>query len=144
MIGYNRDDGMPSEGRRVVDPVTQEELLVPNAISDVRAIEHARRERAGELHRIRFFLDWGHGYPLWEDGTHKYTMAASDYGISDALGRSLHDWYLYWELHFDPFDGWDSATNRQEWLTTGDSLVRRLTVEVYDIATVVPLFRTYE
>jgi hypothetical protein len=47
----------PREYRRVIDSLTQEEMLVPSAISDERAYEHARRERAGELRVIRFFLD---------------------------------------------------------------------------------------
>jgi hypothetical protein len=51
--------------RRVIYPITQRELLVPDGVDDARAIEHARRDRADELRRIRLFVDWGHGYPLW-------------------------------------------------------------------------------
>lgn len=139
------DDLRPGEGddeyRRVVDPVTQVELLVPSAISDERAIDHARREREGELHRIRFFLDWGHDYPLWEDFTDKYTMEPSDYGVSAKLGQRLNEWSRFWQLHYDPFDGWDDPENQTRWLETGDALVRLLEVEVYDIAVVLPQFR---
>ena len=127
--------------RRVVDPGTQVEMLVPAEISDDRAVDHARREQAGELHRIRFFLDWGHDYPLWESFTDKYAMEPDDYGISSELGRRLNDWSLFWQRHCDPFDGWDESRNRTRWLATGDELVRLLEVEVYDIAVVLPQFR---
>jgi hypothetical protein len=129
------------ERRRVVDPVTQVELLVPPGITDARAIERARRQRAGELHRIRFFPEWGCDYPLWEDFTDKYTMEPGDYGISPELGRRLRDWARFWQRHLDPFDGWDDPGNEREWLATGDELVRALELEVYDIAVVVPEFR---
>jgi hypothetical protein len=139
-------DGRPADGssreyRRVVDPVTQVEPLVPDEISDDRAVEHARRERAGELHRIRFFMDWGRDYPLWESFTDKYAMEPGDYGISAELGRRLGEWARFWDRHLDPFDGWDSAENERTWLAEGDELVRLLAMEVYDIAVVVPEFR---
>ncbi|WP_460513609.1 hypothetical protein [Frigoribacterium salinisoli] len=55
----------------VVDPVTQVELVVSPAISVERVLERERRRRDRELRSIRFFVDWGHAYPLWEDGTGK-------------------------------------------------------------------------
>lgn len=133
--------GSDGEYRRVVDPETQLELLVPAEISDDRAIEHARRERAGELRQIRFFLDWGHNYPLWESFTGKYAMEPDDYGISLGLSRRLNDWSRFWQHHFDPFEGWDGPENQARWLATGEDLVRILEVEVYDIAVVLPQFR---
>jgi hypothetical protein len=139
-------DGPPQEQsasdcRRVVDPVTQRELLVPPRITDERAIEHARKERNGELRRIRFFLDWGHNYPLWESFSDKYAMEPDDYGISLQLGRRLNGWTCFWQQHFDPFDGWNDQENKRAWLTSGDELVRLLQIEVYDIAVVSPQFR---
>jgi hypothetical protein len=127
--------------RRLIDPETQQELLVPTGISDERALERARRERVGELHRIRFFLDWGHHYPLWEDGTDKYAMEPVDYGVSDELGERLRAWSRFWETHYDPFEGWDAPPSEQWWLEAGDDLVDLLAVEVYDIALVLPQFR---
>ena len=133
-----------SEDRRVVDPMTQLEVLVPPGITDERAIEHARKERNGELHRIRFFVDWGHNYPLWESFTDKYVMEPDDYGISLQIGQRLNEWSRFWQQHFDPFDGWDTQENKGFWLTTGDELVRLLEIEVYDIAVVLPQFRQGE
>ena len=134
-------NGPSGRRRRVVDPVTQKELLVPPGISDERAIERARRERAGELHRIRFFLDWGHAHPLWESFTDKYTMEPGDYGISPQLAHRLRDWARFWNRHFDPFDGWDEPGNEETWLTTGDELVADLELELYDTAVILPEFR---
>ncbi|MCY7290255.1 MAG: hypothetical protein LH624_18935, partial [Cryobacterium sp.] len=123
-----------SEDRRVGDPVTELKLLVPLAITEARAIEHARRERNRELHRIRFFVDWGHNYPLWESFTDKYTMEPDDYGLSPQLGQRFNQWSRFWQQHFD----------KGLWLTTGDELVRLLEIEVYDIAVVLPRFRQGE
>jgi len=130
-----------SERRRVLDPVTQQEILVPRGISDERAIEHARKEREGELHRIRFFVDWGHRYPLWESFTEKYAMEPDDYGLSPGLGRRLGEWALFWTAHVEPAEGWDDPANQALWLATGDELVRELELEVYDIAVVLAEFR---
>ena len=129
--------------RRLIDPETQEELLVPDEIDDTRAIEHARRGRRGELRRIRFFLDYGHGYPLWESGSDSYVMTPDDYGLSPELARRLRDWALVWERHHDPFTGWDDETRHQRWLTDGDALVAALEIEIYDVAVVLPEFRKY-
>jgi len=133
-----------SEDHRVVDPVTKLKLSVPPGITDARAIEHARRQRDGELHHIRFFVDWGHNYPLWESFTYKYTMEPSDYGLSPQLGRRLNEWSRFWQQHFDPVDGWDAQENKSLWLTTGDELVGLLEIEVYDIAVVLPQFHQGE
>ncbi|NUU06415.1 hypothetical protein [Leifsonia sp. C5G2] len=130
-----------AERRRIVDPVTQQEILVPAGISDERAIEHARREREGELHRLRFFVDWGHRYPLWESFTDKYAMEPVDYGVSPELERRLGEWVLFWTAHFEPAEGWDDPDSRAQWLAVGDDLVRELELEVYDIAVVLPEFR---
>ena len=126
--------------RRVIDPMTQQELLVPHEISDDRAIEQARIQRAGELRVIRFFLDWGHNYPLWESFTGKYAMEPSDYDLSPELGQRLLEWSQFWQRHFDPFDDWDEQENEDTWLTRGHELVRLLEVEVYDIAVIWPQF----
>src|SRR5690606_19007461 len=34
---------------------------------------------------VRFFFDHGHPWPLWEDGSEKYTTDPGDYGLSDDL-----------------------------------------------------------
>ncbi len=130
-----------SEDRRVVDPMTQLEVLVPPGITDERAIEHTREEHNGELRRIRFFVDWGHNYPLWESSTDKYAMDPDDYGISLQLGQRLNAWSRLWQQYVHPLDGWDTQENNVRWLTTGDQLVRLLEIEVYDIAVVLPQFR---
>ena len=69
-------------------------------------------------------------------------MEPSDYGISPELGQRLNDWSRFWQLHYDPFDDWDDPENKTTWLATGDTLVRLLEVEVYNIALVLPEFRS--
>lgn len=48
---------------------------------------------------LRFFPDWGHRWPLWENGTDKYAMEPADFGLSEKLTLDLRDWYDFWEEH---------------------------------------------
>ena len=127
--------------RRVVDPVTQVEIVLSAGISAERAITHAQRERDGTLRHVRFFVDWGHPYPLWESGAGGAPMEPQDYGLSDHLARALHAWHTFWEAHCDPFDGWRDEGDRHRWLDRGDELAALLEVEVYDFAQVHRGFR---
>jgi hypothetical protein len=82
------------------------------------------------VRRIRVFPDWGRRWPLWENGTDKYTMEPSDYGLSHELTTSMRCWYDHWASHFDPFDGWDSEDNEPQSKVAGDLMVERLRAEV--------------
>jgi hypothetical protein len=95
-----------SDREFVVDPVTQTEVRIPSGICPEQAIEHARRIRDGKLQRIRFFLDRGHRYPLWEDGSDGYMKDPTDYGLSVDLGERLHAWYQTRAQHCSPERGW--------------------------------------
>ena len=129
-----------SDHEFVVDPVTQVEVRIPSGIWPEQAIEHARRGRDGELRRIRFFLDWGHGYPLWEDGSDDYTTAPSDYGLSADLGDRLHAWYLTWTKNCSPEHGWSDEHLRRLWTAAGHRLADEVELEVYDFAEVIREF----
>lgn len=124
----------------VVAPVTQTEVSVPLGIWPKQAIEHARRSRDGELRRIRFFLDWGHSYPLWEDGSDGYTKEPGDYGLSGDLGERLHAWYETWAQHCSPEHGWSDEQRHQAWLVAGHRLADEVELEVYDFAEMIREF----
>lgn len=89
---------------------------------------------------IRVFPDWGHPWPLWEDGTDKYTdkytMEPEDYGLSKDLTETMSRWYAFWEQHFDPDEGWDNPQNRKFSRVQGDRLVLMLKDEVSSFADV--------
>ncbi|KQN41657.1 hypothetical protein [Frigoribacterium sp. Leaf44] len=129
-----------SDREFVVDPFTQTEVRVPSGIWQEQAIEHARRSRNGELRRIRFFLDWGHRYPLWEDGSDGYTKEPGDYGLSADLGERLHAWYQTWAQHCSPEHGWSDEQRHQAWLVAGHRLANEVELEVYDFAEVIREF----
>jgi hypothetical protein len=129
-----------SDREFVVDPVTQIEVRVPSGIWPEQAIEHARRSCDGELRRIRFFLDWGHRYPLWEDGSDSYTKIPSDYGLSADLGERLYAWHQTWAQHCSPEHGWSHEQLHQDWLVAGHRLANEVELEVYDFAEVIREF----
>ncbi|ODA89701.1 hypothetical protein ATY41_04425 [Leifsonia xyli subsp. xyli] len=130
-----------TEWARVVDPITQEELLVP-AFSTVEAtIARSAKRRAGELHTIRFFPDHGHPWPLW-DSQAGYTATPDDYGLSDQLDRALRRWYDEWEAAVGPGDGWREMEQYIRWAARGDELAAWLAQEVWDTADVVVEHRT--
>lgn len=129
---------------RVVDPVTQVELVVPAFATPERAIERAALDRAGRLRRIRFFLDGTNPWPLWEDQGDTYMPTPRDLGLSDKLENDLRDWSASWNAHVryngDPIDpAW-----RRSWLHRGDELLGRVQEQVWDFAEVVPEHRRGE
>lgn len=91
------------------------------------------------MREIRYFSDWGAKYPLWENGTDKYVMEPSDYGLSPELGKALRNCVQFWNAHFietvDSFE-WDSNENKEYFEAEGDRLIRRLRDEVQDSALV--------
>ena len=91
------------------------------------------------MREIRFFLDWGAKYPLWESGTDKYVMEPSDYGLSLELGTTLRNCVQFWKAHFietDESSEWDSIENKEYFQIEGDRLIHRLRDEVQDSALV--------
>jgi hypothetical protein len=125
-----------ADHQHVVDPVTQLELRVPAGIWPEQAIEHARRGRDGELRGIRFGLDWGHDYPLWEPGSELYTLVPDDLRLSRDLGARLHAWAATWFVHCSPEHGWDSEERHRTWVDAGHRLADELELELYDVAQV--------
>ncbi|WGP06992.1 hypothetical protein [Brevibacterium iodinum] len=89
------------------------------------------------MREIRFFLDWGPKYPIWETGTDKYAMEPSDYGLTLELDKALRSYVDFWNEHFietdDSFE-WDSSENKKAFDAEGDRLIRWLQDEVKGIA----------
>ena len=85
---------------------------------------------------LRVFPDYGHPWPLWENFTAKYSMEPADYGLSPETTELMRRWYDFWEEHFDPFGGWDTAENRELSRVRGDEMVARLRSETASVAEV--------
>lgn len=126
----------PSSDVRILDPETQEELVVPAFSTAAATIERAAKQRAGTLRLIRFFPDHGHRWPLWENGSATYTMTPDDYGLSDDLRGALREWYDDWERHVGAGVGWSDVPTRERWIRRGDELAAALGREVWAIAEV--------
>ena len=52
----------------------------------------------------------------------------------------LNEWSIFWQMHFDPFDGWDDPENEAVWAETGNVVAYFVVVEVYDTAMVMIRF----
>jgi hypothetical protein len=83
-----------------------------------------------QLREVRFFLDWGHWWPLWESGTEKYAMEPSDYGFSEDLTSRLRLFYDHWYEHVDPVLGWDSKENERVFLRAKAELIHLIREEL--------------
>lgn len=91
------------------------------------------------MREIRFSLDWGVKYPLWESGTDKYAMEPSDYNLSDDLSNELRNYVQFWNDHLVENDvsfDWDSSENEMLFDREGDRLLEWLRSEVNEFATV--------
>ncbi len=121
-----------ADEHRVLDPVTQEELIVPEWSDDDATIARAAARRDGLLRQIRFFTDYSAALPLW--GSNGY--GGEEEGLSAALIRDLRDWVARWERAFDPFDGWRDASLRDPWVVEGHLLADRVERELWTTAVV--------
>lgn len=85
---------------------------------------------------VRFMFDYGHVWPLWEDGTVKYAIEPSDYGLSPELTERLQSCCEYWETRHSPEGGWDAPESRHRRHVETDQAVAILRSEVSDFADV--------
>ncbi|WP_130177837.1 hypothetical protein [Cryobacterium sp. SO1] len=122
-----------SDDSRVIDPVTQVELLVPAYGTPERAIRRAALRRDGLLRAIQFYPDWPHPWPLWDESGE---VSAEDLGLSDALREDLRRWGDEWNTTYRYDTGWPSVAARDVWMNEGDALAERVQREVWDIADV--------
>ncbi|WP_271984117.1 hypothetical protein [Pseudoclavibacter terrae] len=124
---------------RLLDPVTQVELIVPDGISDADAIEHARLRRAGELRHLRIFPEWGLDCSLWTDGG---AVDLECLNVTPGLASRLRSWTTKWETLGSPFES-ESRTDLDElneWRQEGLLIATDLQRELYMTTVVVPEF----
>lgn len=119
---------------RIVDPVTQIELVVPTFATPQSAIRRAARQRGGLLRLIRFYPDWPHTWPLWDEELGP--VSAGDLRLSPELQADLRIWLDYWNVTFNHHEGWPSASTGEVWMSAGDALAERLQKEIWDFAEV--------
>lgn len=94
----------------------------------------------GGLRRIRMWNEWGHPWPLWEDGP----VSPDDLGIDEPLSARLRAWHARWEQLQDPVIGWVEPTAQDEWEAQGDDLFNELQHETRGGATIVPCYLAAE
>ncbi|WP_181129937.1 hypothetical protein [Rathayibacter sp. AY1E1] len=106
--------------RRVVDPVTQIEWIVPPFATEEDTLARARADREGRLADLRLYPDHGAEYPLWAvDGPIDDPGAI---GVPEALHGPLLRWQELWAAGCDVFEGWRSAEAEKRWLALGREL----------------------
>jgi hypothetical protein len=59
-------------------------------------------------------LDWGHAWPLWENGTSKYALTPDDLDLSPNLRERMRAWYDSWEREYDENMGWGAMARQYE------------------------------
>ena len=125
--------------RRLLDPVTQVELILPDGISNADAIEHARRRRAGGLRQLRVFPEWGLDCSLWTTGG---AVDLEHFDITPSLASRLRAWTAKWEALGSPFDAEDRTDldELNEWRREGLTIATDLQRELYATTVVVPEF----
>ena len=79
---------------------------------------------------IRMFPDWGHDWPLWEDGGENYALTPVDLHLSDALTLRLKAWMELWHRKFSPELGWSSRADEERWTAQGIDLTGALAAEL--------------
>jgi hypothetical protein len=106
--------------RRVVDPVTQVEWIVPPFATEEGTLARARADREGRLTDLRLSPDHCAGYPLW--GVDGMIDDPGAVGVPEALLGPLLRWQELWASGCDVFEGWRSAEAEERWLARGREL----------------------
>ncbi|MFB9285747.1 hypothetical protein [Pseudoclavibacter helvolus] len=122
---------------RLLDPVTQVELVVPDGISDADAIEHARLRRAGKLHRLRLSPEWATDCFLFADDG---GVDPEHFNITPKMADRLRGWAAHWEELGNPFTECTDLDALDAWCQQGRILATDLQRELYMTTVVVPEF----
>jgi hypothetical protein len=128
---------------RIVDPVSQVELVVPVHATSEQVIRREALRRDGQLREIRFFPDWGHASGLWESSGDVQVLEPEDLRLSADLARAIEHWSQLWVNEFTPNMAWTSADLAESWRLEGDRLAARISAEVWRFAEVKASHRTY-
>ena len=85
---------------------------------------------------IRMFPDWGHYWPLWEDGGQNYALTPTDLNLSRSLASGLEAWMKLWRTSFSPERGWSRSADEERWTAQGRDLSVALAAELMPAARV--------
>lgn len=91
------------------------------------------REVAAEplpLRQIRFFYDWGHQWPLWENGATHYAAEPQHLGLSDELAKEMLSLYRFWSTNMEPETGWARPNQQAEFLIWAAQVALKLQREI--------------
>ena len=127
---------------RIVDPLEGVEVAVPPFATRADALARAALARAGAVHLVRFFPDWGHPWPLW-DTRCGYTAEPDDYGLGEELSRWMRTWYGDWARCFSDVEVWRGAPSYATWADEGDRIAADLAVEIWRIGDVTAQHRMH-
>lgn len=81
-------------------------------------------------------LDWGHPWPLWENGTSKYALTPDDLDLSADLREGMRAWYDSWEREYDENMGWGTVARRDRFDADAAAILEQLRQEVGSFADV--------
>ena len=84
--------------------------------------------------------EWGHPWPLWENGP----ISPEELGLSARLADGLRDWRARWEELQSATIAWTEPGSREKWEEWGDTLFDELQEETQGSATIVPCYRATE
>ena len=122
---------------RVVDPVSQVELIVPPYATPERTIARARLQREGRLRQLRFYPDGTYPWSLWEAGAENNMPSPAELGLSANLTEELRRLFEDWSVNFR-YDGPQDEAFARRWRAKAAELTARLEEETYDFAQVLP------
>ncbi|WP_153038810.1 hypothetical protein [Rathayibacter tanaceti] len=121
--------------RRIIDPFTQEELLVPEWATDEDAIQRASARRSSAWRVLNIFPEWGHDWPIWEAGVSHDGSDADDLELPASLRQEISEWYREWAEKTRPMIGWDNHDDRTRWVQHGNALFDQVEKSVWLFAT---------
>lgn len=125
--------------RIITGPETSMEVVVPDFVSDVLAVDRARRLARGEILRLRMEPEFGCVLPLWDEGGPVVDMRSDQ--LEPSLRVELERWQQHWESAFVFPDGWVSEDEHASWSAEGESIFQRLEAALWLKYEVVAGFR---
>ncbi|WP_219108691.1 hypothetical protein [Austwickia sp. TVS 96-490-7B] len=89
-----------------------------------------------QLRTVRFFHDYGAPWPLWENGSDKYSMSPMDYNLSANLTATLRECGELFEKENKPVDGWSSRDHELRYLDLMREAASQLRLELSGVANI--------
>lgn len=131
------DQNLDSSIDDATGPTSEEPPDVPRSSTSDEVRRRAAHSQDGKLRRIRFWNEWGHPWPLWEEGP----LGPDDLNLTESLSARLALWHQLWEQVQDPKFTWTHPGIGDQWEQAGELLFDELQLEVWDQAIVIPCHR---